>query len=58
MSRETFGVYIWFNCFLHSAACTASVTSSETELVLACLNIRAPVSEPNLVKTPCSVFGF
>lgn len=57
MSREIFGVYIWFIYFLHSAACTASVTSSKIELLVqACLNV--PVSELNPVKTPCSVFGF
>lgn len=55
MSRQTLDVYIWFNYFLHSAACTDSVTNSKTELLVqACFNVH----ELNLVKTPCSVFGF
>lgn len=55
MSRQTLDVYIWFNYFLHSTACTDSVTSSKIELLVqACFNVH----ELNLVKTPCSVFGF
>lgn len=47
MSRQTLDVYIWFNYFLHSTACTDSVTSSKIELLVqACFNVH----ELNLVK--------
>lgn len=46
--RQTLGVSVWFNYFLHSNACTASVTSSKIELfVQACFNVH----ELNLVIT-------
>lgn len=52
-------IFDLIKCFLYSATCTASATSTKIELsVQACLYVSAAVSELNLVSTPCSVLRF
>lgn len=59
--QEKPSVYIFglIKCFFYSATRTASVMSTEMELpAQAYLYVSVPVSELNLVKTPCSIFKF